>query len=108
MGSLTVSGVSAMIKMLRNSRIEVARFKSSFSDVSGTGEEKRKWLSGNKNVTLGSDAFFPFSDNIERAYKSGVKYIAQPGGSVRDDLVIECCDKYDMVMAFTGIRLFHH
>lgn len=73
-----------------------------------TGEEKRKWLSGNKNVTLGSDAFFPFSDNIERAYKSGVKYIAQPGGSVRDDLVIECCDKYDMVMAFTGIRLFHH
>ncbi|NBJ91797.1 phosphoribosylaminoimidazolecarboxamide formyltransferase [Parablautia muri] len=73
-----------------------------------TREEKRAWLNGNKNVTLGSDAFFPFSDNIERAYKSGVKYIAQPGGSVRDDLVIECCDRYDMVMAFTGIRLFHH
>lgn len=73
-----------------------------------TREEKRAWLNGNKNVTLGSDAFFPFSDNIERAHKSGVKYIAQPGGSVRDDLVIECCDKYDMVMAFTGIRLFHH
>lgn len=73
-----------------------------------TREEKRAWLDGNKDVTLGSDAFFPFSDNIERAYKSGVKYIAQPGGSVRDDLVIECCDKYDMVMAFTGIRLFHH
>lgn len=73
-----------------------------------TREEKRAWLDGNKEVTLGSDAFFPFSDNIERAYKSGVKYIAQPGGSVRDDLVIECCDKYDMVMAFTGIRLFHH
>ena len=73
-----------------------------------TREEKRAWLNGNRNVTLGSDAFFPFSDNIERAYKSGVKYIAQPGGSVRDDLVIECCDKYDMVMAFTGIRLFHH
>ena len=71
-------------------------------------EEKRAWLDGNRNVTIGSDAFFPFSDNIERAYKSGVKYIAQPGGSVRDDLVIECCDKYDMVMAFTGIRLFHH
>lgn len=71
-------------------------------------EEKRAWLDGNTNVTLGSDAFFPFSDNIERAHKSGVKYIAQPGGSVRDDLVIECCDKYDMVMAFTGIRLFHH
>ena len=73
-----------------------------------TREEKRAWLGGNRNVTIGSDAFFPFSDNIERAYKSGVKYIAQPGGSVRDDLVIECCDKYDMVMAFTGIRLFHH
>lgn len=73
-----------------------------------TREEKRAWLDGNKDVTLGSDAFFPFSDNIERAYKSGVKYIAQPGGSVRDDLVIECCDQYDMVMAFTRIRLFHH
>ncbi len=71
-------------------------------------EEKRAWLDGNTNVTLGSDAFFPFSDNIERAKKSGVKYIAQPGGSVRDDLVIECADMYDMVMAFTGIRLFHH
>ena len=73
-----------------------------------TREEKRAWLDGNTEVTLGSDAFFPFSDNIERAKKSGVKYIAQPGGSVRDDLVIACCDKYDMVMAFTGIRLFHH
>ncbi len=73
-----------------------------------TSEEKRAWLDGMKDVTVGSDAFFPFSDNIERAHKSGVKYIAQPGGSVRDDAVIECCDKYDMVMAFTGIRLFHH
>lgn len=73
-----------------------------------TREEKRAWLDGNTDVTLGSDAFFPFSDNIERAHKSGVKYIAQPGGSVRDDLVIECCDQYNMVMAFTGIRLFHH
>lgn len=73
-----------------------------------TREEKRTWLDGNQEVTLGSDAFFPFSDNIERAYKSGVSYIAQPGGSVRDDVVIECCDKYNMVMAFTGIRLFHH
>lgn len=71
-------------------------------------DEKRAWLDGNRDVTLGSDAFFPFSDNIERAHKSGVKYIAQPGGSVRDDLVIECCDKYDMAMVFTGIRLFHH
>lgn len=73
-----------------------------------TGEEKRAWLNQMQDVTLGSDAFFPFSDNIERAHKSGVKYIAQPGGSVRDDLVIECCDKYGMAMAFTGIRLFHH
>lgn len=73
-----------------------------------TREEKRAWLNGMQEVTLGSDAFFPFSDNIERARKSGVKYIAQPGGSVRDDAVIACCDKYDMVMAFTGIRLFHH
>lgn len=73
-----------------------------------TKEEKRAWLDQMQNVTLGSDAFFPFSDNIERAHKSGVRYIAQPGGSVRDDAVIECCDKYNMVMAFTGIRLFHH
>ena len=73
-----------------------------------TREEKRAWLDRMQDVTLGSDAFFPFSDNIERAHKSGVKYIAQPGGSVRDDAVIECCDKYGMVMAFTGIRLFHH
>ena len=73
-----------------------------------TREDKRAWLDQLTDVTLGSDAFFPFADNIERAHKSGVKYIAQPGGSVRDDLVIECCDKYDMVMAFTGIRLFHH
>ena len=73
-----------------------------------TREEKRAWLDQMQGVTLGSDAFFPFSDNIERARKSGVKYIAQPGGSVRDDLVIECCNKYNMVMAFTGIRLFHH
>ena len=73
-----------------------------------TRQEKREWLDQMQDVTLGSDAFFPFSDNIERAYKSGVKYIAQPGGSVRDDAVIQCCDQYDMVMAFTGIRLFHH
>ena len=73
-----------------------------------TKEEKRAWLDQLTDVTLGSDAFFPFSDNIERAHKSGVKYIAQPGGSVRDDAVIECCDKYNMAMVFTGIRLFHH
>ncbi len=73
-----------------------------------TREAKRAWLDKMQDVTLGSDAFFPFSDNVERAHKSGVKYIAQPGGSVRDDLVIECCNKYNMAMAFTGIRLFHH
>ncbi|MBR6221999.1 MAG: phosphoribosylaminoimidazolecarboxamide formyltransferase [Lachnospiraceae bacterium] len=73
-----------------------------------TREAKRAWLDGNKDVILGSDAFFPFSDNIERARKSGVKYIAEPGGSVRDDLVIEAADNYGMAMIFTGIRLFHH
>ena len=73
-----------------------------------TREEKRAWLDKLSGVTLGSDAFFPFSDNIERAHKSGVAYIAQPGGSVRDDAVIDCCDKYGMAMVFTGIRLFHH
>ena len=73
-----------------------------------TAEEKRAWLDKMEDVALGSDAFFPFGDNIERAKKSGVKYIAQPGGSVRDDNVIETCNKYGMAMAFTGIRLFHH
>ncbi len=73
-----------------------------------TREEKREWLDQMTDVTLGSDAFFPFSDNIERAHKSGVKYIAEPGGSVRDDAVIETCNKYGMAMCFTGIRLFHH
>ena len=73
-----------------------------------TAEEKRAWLDKNTDVALGSDAFFPFGDNIERAHKSGVKYVAQPGGSVRDDHVIDTCNKYTMVMSFTGIRLFHH
>ena len=73
-----------------------------------TREEKRAWLDKMEDVALGSDAFFPFGDNIERAHKSGVKYIAQPGGSVRDDNVISTCNKYGMAMAFTGIRLFHH
>ena len=73
-----------------------------------TREEKRAWLDKLEDVALGSDAFFPFGDNIERAHKSGVKYIAQPGGSVRDDNVISTCNKYNMAMAFTGIRLFHH
>ena len=73
-----------------------------------TAEEKRAWLDKNTNVALGSDAFFPFVDNIERAHRSGVAYVAQPGGSIRDDNVIETCNKYNMAMAFTGIRLFHH
>lgn len=73
-----------------------------------TAEEKKAWLSKNSGVALGSDAFFPFGDNIERAKKSGVAYIAQPGGSIRDDNVIDTCNKYGIAMAFTGIRLFHH
>ena len=73
-----------------------------------TTEEKKEWLAGNTDVTIGSDAFFPFGDNIERAYKSGVKYVAQPGGSVRDDQVIETANKRGMAMCFTGMRLFHH
>ena len=73
-----------------------------------TAEEKAAWLASRQNVALGSDAFFPFADNIKRAYASGVKYIAEPGGSIRDDLVIAECDKHDIVMAFTGMRLFHH
>lgn len=70
--------------------------------------EKRQWIAQNHGVSLGSDAFFPFGDNIERAYKSGVDFIAQAGGSVRDDHVIATCDKYNIAMAFTGVRLFHH
>ena len=73
-----------------------------------TAEEKKAWLKENKGVSLGSDAFFPFGDNIERAKRSGVQFIAQPGGSIRDDNVIDTCNKYGMTMAFTGIRLFHH
>ena len=73
-----------------------------------TAEEKRAWLDKNTDVALGSDAFFPFGDNIERAHKSGVKYVAEPGGSIRDDHVIDTCNKYNMAMCFTGIRLFHH
>lgn len=81
-------------------------FKSKPSEF--TSQEKRAWLDGLKDVSLGSDAFFPFGDNIERAHKSGVRFIAQPGGSVRDEQVIETCNKYGIAMAFTGIRLFHH
>lgn len=73
-----------------------------------TTEEKKEWLAGNTDVALGSDAFFPFGDNIERAFRSGVKYVAQPGGSIRDQNVIDACNKHNMAMAFTGIRLFHH
>lgn len=73
-----------------------------------TKEEKQAWLAQAEGITLGSDAFFPFSDNIERAAKSGVKYVAQPGGSIRDQDVIDACNKHGMVMSFTGLRLFHH
>ena len=73
-----------------------------------TREEKKAWIATLSGVSLGSDAFFPFGDNIERAHKSGVAYIAQPGGSVRDNHVIDTCNKYGIAMAFTGIRLFHH
>ena len=73
-----------------------------------TAEEKKEWIAKNTDVCLGSDAFFPFGDNIERAKKSGVAYIAEPGGSIRDDHVIMTCNKYNIAMAFTGIRLFHH
>ena len=73
-----------------------------------TAEEKKAWLSTFSGVSVGSDAFFPFGDNIERARKSGVQYIAEPGGSIRDDHVIDTCNKYNMVMAFTAQRLFHH
>jgi len=73
-----------------------------------TREDKRQWLDKLDNVALGSDAFFPFGDNIERAYKSGVKYIASPGGSIRDDNVIDTCNKYNIALAFIGLRLFHH
>jgi phosphoribosylaminoimidazolecarboxamide formyltransferase/IMP cyclohydrolase len=73
-----------------------------------TMDEKKAWIATQTGVALGSDAFFPFGDNVERAHKSGVSYIAEPGGSIRDDNVIETADKYGMVMAFTGMRLFHH
>ena len=73
-----------------------------------TREEKKAWIAKNTDVALGSDAFFPFGDNIERAFKSGVRYVAEPGGSVRDDNVIEAADNHNMVMSFTGLRLFHH
>ena len=73
-----------------------------------TREEKREWLDKMDGVALGSDAFFPFSDNVQRAHRSGVKYIAQPGGSIRDDLVIEACNEYGIAMYFSGMRLFHH
>ena len=73
-----------------------------------TREEKRAWLDKTDEVSLGSDAFFPFSDNVDRAYRSGVKYIAQPGGSIRDDVVIDACNNYGIAMYFSGMRLFHH
>ena len=73
-----------------------------------TAEMKKEWIAQNRGVTVGSDAFFPFGDNVERARKSGVDFIVQPGGSIRDDHGIDTCNKYGIVMSFTGIRLFHH
>ena len=73
-----------------------------------TAAEKKEWIGKQSGLTVGSDAFFPFGDNVERAHKSGVQYIVQPGGSIWDDHVIATCDMYSMVMAFTGMRLFHH
>lgn len=89
---------------------ELAMLKDLLEEVPErlTDQEREEWLKGLKNVSLGSDAFFPFRDNIDRAYKSGVKYIVQPGGSVRDDIVIQSCNEYGMIMAMTGLRLFHH
>jgi len=83
-------------------------WQNTFKPEVFTKEEQKEWLAQNTEVCLGSDAFFPFGDNIERAHKSGVQYIAEPGGSIRDDHVIATCNKYNMALAFTGIRLFHH
>ena len=97
-----------------NQSLSPAELEQRFAEINArepeelTAEEAAAYLAGIDGVALGSDAFFPFSDNIERAHRSGVRYIAQPGGSIRDDAVIDCCDKYGMVMAFTGLRLFHH
>ncbi len=92
------------------SPIEQKAWEESFEEVPTvlTGQEKGEWLREMKNVSLGSDAFFPFRDNIDRAQQSGVKYIVQPGGSLRDDEIIKACDEYGMVMVFAGVRLFHH
>jgi phosphoribosylaminoimidazolecarboxamide formyltransferase/IMP cyclohydrolase len=89
---------------------ETAVWQQNFSAIPTrlTPVEKRAWLDGLTGVTLGSDAFFPFRDSIDRAQQSGVEYAAQPGGSIRDGVVIEACDEYGMVMALTGVRLFHH
>lgn len=103
---------NAIDQFLRDdvTEIEKESWKDIFEDIPPqlTMEDKKIWLSALKGVSLGSDAFFPFRDNIDRAAQSGVKYIVQPGGSVRDDIVIEACNEYDMVMAFSGLRLFHH
>ena len=103
MTSWTLSKILSSITCLLFSRVSL-----SYSKPDCTKEEKQAWLAQADGITLGSDAFFPFSDNIERAYKSGVKYVAQPGGSIRDQDVIDACNKHGMAMAFTGLRLFHH
>ena len=92
--------------LLRDLRLDPELAPGAFRML--TAEEKKAWIAALTGVTCGSDAFFPFGDNIERAHKSGVQFVAQAGGSVRDDHVIETCDKYGITMAFTGVRLFHH
>ena len=94
--------------ILRNASGNIKRKVNDLFGDTITAEEKKAWIATQSGVTVGSDAFFPFGDNVERARKSGVQYIAEPGGSIRDDLVIEECDKHGIVMAFTGMRLFHH
>ncbi|MBQ5480566.1 MAG: hypothetical protein IIT67_03890, partial [Clostridia bacterium] len=114
--------IPAIVKFGKENAIDIY-LSEDYEDVIGDGKwealfteqpapflrkDQRAYLATVTGVSIGSDAFFPFSDNIERAYKSGVSYVAQPGGSVRDDLVIQACDDMGMVMAFTGLRLFHH
>ena len=95
--------------MASNDRIAEMDFNALVVRCAGPDKEEQvAYLATIDGVALGSDAFFPFDDNIERAKRSGVKYIAEPGGSIRDDVVIDCCNKYGMTMAFTGMRLFHH
>ena len=105
-----MNAISAQVYFEGEYRIADGAWQTLFTECPPvfTAEEKKAYLATKTGVALGSDAFFPFSDNIDRAHRSGVSYVAQPGGSIRDQIVIDACDKYGMVMAFTGLRLFHH